>query len=479
MPVGIEFRFVAGEYHATAWDQAVNGGDSEWPPSPWRILRALLSTWHTRCPDIPAEVIDHLVGVLTESPPSYLLPETRAGHTRHYLPGAGHLSSELGGTSLTLAPRLHVNPKDPLVVVWPQATIDPDDAAVLERLVTDIPYLGRAESRCEAKLLDDHVLRSHGPIDQRWTTPTPGGSARVLAPQTGVTRAQLEVTPDQMRKAKCLVPSGAQWVDYRAGDTPEEPATTRATARTEPTTIRWALDSRAPFLARDGILATTGLRGAVLGVLGGDKALAADADGWIIAGPHHGTAAGPHKHAHWLWEADAQGQISQLILWVPRGVPTKWVGAIASVRRLPRFREAPKGYRSGAALHLQAIGDPTAVCPQLAVTARSWRTRTPMLTDRHPKPGRDPEPFVRRELEREFAFRAGDNRLAPTIRSVRVTRDWSTPELLAYRRYRWGESMAQRRRGFDVQVELDCEHAGPLSLGALSHFGFGSFEPIP
>lgn len=27
-------------------------------PSPWRILRALLATWHNRWPDLPAGTID-------------------------------------------------------------------------------------------------------------------------------------------------------------------------------------------------------------------------------------------------------------------------------------------------------------------------------------------------------------------------------------------------------------------------------------
>jgi CRISPR-associated protein Csb2 len=40
--------FPAGRYHANPWDRAVNEGATEWPPSPWRILRALVATWHTR-----------------------------------------------------------------------------------------------------------------------------------------------------------------------------------------------------------------------------------------------------------------------------------------------------------------------------------------------------------------------------------------------------------------------------------------------
>jgi len=43
MPL-IELRFPAGRYHATPWGSHVNEGAVEWPPSPWRLLRALIAT---------------------------------------------------------------------------------------------------------------------------------------------------------------------------------------------------------------------------------------------------------------------------------------------------------------------------------------------------------------------------------------------------------------------------------------------------
>ena len=61
MPTTLAFRFPLGRYHANPWDRAVNEGASEWPPSPWRILRALVATWHTRWPDLPAAEFDGLL----------------------------------------------------------------------------------------------------------------------------------------------------------------------------------------------------------------------------------------------------------------------------------------------------------------------------------------------------------------------------------------------------------------------------------
>ena len=153
MAVAIGFHFPLGEYHATPWDRAVNSGDSEWPPSPWRILRALLSVWHTRCPDIDLQTVESVIGKLASEPPSYLLPETFPSHTRHYLPGASH-SEVSRDTAYTLAPRLQLAPKSQVLVRWPTVELDAHERDSLERLLQGLPYLGRAESICDASLMD-------------------------------------------------------------------------------------------------------------------------------------------------------------------------------------------------------------------------------------------------------------------------------------------------------------------------------------
>ena len=40
MPITIKLTFPGGRYHATPWGRHVNEGVPEWPPSPWRLLRA-------------------------------------------------------------------------------------------------------------------------------------------------------------------------------------------------------------------------------------------------------------------------------------------------------------------------------------------------------------------------------------------------------------------------------------------------------
>jgi len=97
--LSIEFPF--GRYHATPWSQGPNSGDVEWPPSPWRLFRALIAVGHTRCPDLSPESIDSLLTELG-NPDAYLAGELSIGSTRHYMPDIAHSTKEPGRTDLVL-----------------------------------------------------------------------------------------------------------------------------------------------------------------------------------------------------------------------------------------------------------------------------------------------------------------------------------------------------------------------------------------
>src|SRR6516162_8765742 len=85
MSITLKLRFPAGRYHATPWGRHVNEGVPEWPPSPWRILRALIATWRRKCPDLRESAVRRLLEQLLDPPQSHL-PPARVAHPRHYMP---------------------------------------------------------------------------------------------------------------------------------------------------------------------------------------------------------------------------------------------------------------------------------------------------------------------------------------------------------------------------------------------------------
>jgi len=472
MGTTLAIRFPLGQYHANPWDRAVNEGESEWPPSPWRLLRALVATWHTRWPDLPAPVLDRLLDSLAD-PPSYRTPHATAGHTRHYLPDLEHRKGEPGRTDLTLDPFLSVRGDDELLVRW-DADVYGEQRHVLAKLADLLPYLGRAESVCEARLVDGDPVP-----DESWWRPDGDGSrrARLLAVARPVSRTALEASTVDIRKRRRTMPPGTSWVSYAA----EEPVTTLASAKAaafEPVSaIRFAVTGPTPMNATHGILlADEAHRQAGHELTGAGLT---DIERKEILGSN--GAATDHGHAHWI-PLDAGGEkpqpVRHLIIWVPRGLGTQEVRAVLGLRRASGRRgRGTDGYEvrgfPQVELLFQAAGGIEQVAPELCGPARRWRSVTPYLPVRHRK-RESLDAYLTDDVRTELRYRE-----QPPASIARVDPEPRLPDRWAreFRRYRMTEDMSKSRPGLGLRLEFAEPVAGPLLLGKLSHFGYGIFVP--
>ncbi len=144
----LEYHFVAGRYHATPWGSHVNEGLLEWPPSPYRILRALVATGFSRLGWSGIEgAARELFDLLAASPPSYALPEGTTSHTRHYMPPFK------GNTTKVIDAFLRFSAGNRMYVRFPTG-LPEACRVVLASLLKAQPYLGRAEAWVEAALAD-------------------------------------------------------------------------------------------------------------------------------------------------------------------------------------------------------------------------------------------------------------------------------------------------------------------------------------
>ena len=147
MPV-LEIAFPAGRYHATAWGRNVNEGEPEWPPSPFRLARALLDMRFRRHTDIDDSRLESALLLLTGSP-RFSLPPTSKTAVKYYFDQGKTDGKKQGVLDAFVcmqkcAPVYMELPQDP-----PASALD-----VLGTLVASLPYLGRAESWIEARLRD-------------------------------------------------------------------------------------------------------------------------------------------------------------------------------------------------------------------------------------------------------------------------------------------------------------------------------------
>lgn len=466
MTTAIAIRFPLGRYHATPWGRAVNEAAVEWPPSPWRILRALYATWRWRCPDLPEEAVVATLSTLAE-PPAFRLPRYAEGHTRHYMPDATHLAgmSKQGATTAysddakdkAFDPFAAVDPAAEVVVRWP-ADLDHDSRKTLSRLCTSLPYLGRAESICDAHLLtaadeDGPWLEPGSPSDLGQTP------VRILVPRPPLDIAALVVRTPEVRRAGRLAPPGARWETYPPA-LPERPppiARRRASRSAPvPTSVRLRLAGPVLPATHEAVLYGHTLRRAVMDRHGRPSPTLSGRD------PH--ARRDGHRHAHYLViDSDGDRLLDTAVAWASEGFTEEELIAFLSIRRL---MSGVPGFRP-VRVAVEAVGSVAEVAPELTRVSPRWRSITPFAPYRH-QARKATEDFVKEELYRELATRN-----MPVAKDIRVVSgDW-----LAFRRQRPGTKPNLRAMG--LQIELAQPVGGPVVLGALSHFGLGLFGPLP
>ncbi len=150
----IRIEFTAGRYHATAWGRHVNEGTVDWPPAPWRILRALIAVWYRKRPDLPTAAVRECILGLAAVAPEYSLPPGRPTHSRHFMP---LYRTDLRKTAKIFDGFLEFGPQAALLIRWPGVELSANATSALAGLLGALSYLGRAESWVEASLVEDAI----------------------------------------------------------------------------------------------------------------------------------------------------------------------------------------------------------------------------------------------------------------------------------------------------------------------------------
>ena len=161
MTVSLAFRFLARRYHATPLGHHVNEGLIEWPPSPWRLLRALISVGYTSGVwdgAGPSDVGRNLIGKLSCELPCYYIPATTGTHSRHYMPTA-KLENGKEKTTLVFDTWARIEDENQeLVIIWRDVVLEGAELDMLSDLVERLNYLGRSESWVEGRVMDGETI---------------------------------------------------------------------------------------------------------------------------------------------------------------------------------------------------------------------------------------------------------------------------------------------------------------------------------
>lgn len=525
----IEFESLSGHYHATPWNHQVNEGVLEWPPSPWRIIRALIATWHLKArEDVDEDEVKSIAYKLANDLPRYHLPEMTQAHTRHYMPLAKENSSGL------IFQAFGYIKDESIIVQWPNVQLTEKEQASFIRLLSKLGFLGRAESWFEARLIENidkvwncyPVTNEHQPISSMEIVKVLCSNnedsfvewrAQILTkmearelhrqrekdieknknPRNALSKSMIQRiaagvpsslwdvfhcdTAEMKRQGWSQAP-GTYWVEYwRGAVRPGVPLKPYRSDQTLPIVARFTVASSVLPRLTDALYEAEKLH----------QTLVKYSDGISVFTGHdeNGVRLNGHLHAHIFPEShDNRGRITHFTVYAPMGFDDQARRALERVRKL----WGKKG--NDLQLVLIGIGQPAdfagintlaGACP-LFTTSRVWRSRTPFISTRHVrrsrngKPQRDAFGRVVGSPEHDLLRLLNLQGLNPIeVREIEGTPLGNIA--------RWLEFRTSRKRGSDQRARTLAKGyeivfkepvAGPIAVGYGAHLGLGQFQPV-
>ncbi len=501
--LALSFTFPGGRYHATPWGRHVNEADLEWPPSPWRIVRALIAVWHRKLDHEQRDVavLERLLGKLSEHAPHYQIPDAVHAHTRHYMPGKGDK------TTLVFDAFARLDANAAVTVVWHGLELDSEESALLDELLAKLGFLGRAESWADAVRLpewsgecncvpgDEAVDTATGEVKERLSLYMPMPPADYLnfqlAQREGLAK-RADLKPRDRRTIEATLP--AAWLaavsldtsDLRAAGWSAPPAARRiayvrpagllrpvAQVRTQSrqhksiSTLRFAMYGKPLPLINHAVRVGEWLRMAAMSRVKsvcGEEVIPS-----IISG-HGLSTENRHAHAFWLPEdSDDDGHIDHLLIHIPAQIAGAERKALESLQKL--WNRDGQVWR----LVLEHAGDVEEFTQsRLCAQSCEFISTTPYLMPWHMKKGFTAADQIRRECEHR-----GLRHLTSVepVSTLPVKGRQLRP--IDFHRFRNKRGLTQPdTHGGFWRLTFAEPVQGPLALGFGCHFGLGLFKPM-
>lgn len=485
----LSIEFLAGRYHATSWDHHVNEGTVEWPPSPWRLVRALLAASYKLHPEEPPKAVRRtLEAMLVE--PHYAVPPATMAHTRHYMP-TDDKPMKVFDAFVAPAGRLEVH--------WPAVELDREQLVTLDRILGALTYLGRSESWIEVRRVAaltqevNCVPAADGSLDLWAVQPASEyGSwrARWNAEQAELPKKQRRDVPEdwwgvvhlgtgQLFKDGWSRAPGTRRVRYRFMPA-QTPRRSRSAIRRAPSAARFELASAVLPRLTQALPVGERVRVALLKWSDGHPV-------FVGRGPTGDIQRG-HSHAWFLpADDDADGLLDHVLVFARSGFDA------AALRALERLRRVWGHGGHDIELTLVGLGSQEelgglrrdarirARCPQLG-SARVWESHTPFIPPRHTKRRggqiRDtPAEQVALLLQQHGLPNAVIHPLS--ARELALPRPPTPIDWYRFRRVRTsGGGRRGDGRGYGFRLRFDAEVSGPIALGYAAHQGLGQFVAI-
>jgi CRISPR-associated protein Csb2 len=466
--ITIRLTFPAGRYHATPWGRHVNEGVAEWPPSPYRLLRALYDVWQRKCFDISAEEAREVLEALAAGVPRFQLPRVAATHTRSYLSSNAQDPTD---KNLVFDSFLVFERSDACYISWKDLDLTARARETLARLLSHLNYLGRSESWVAAELWDRGIDGAFNcdAVEREGAT----GELTRVACAVPVSEYKgksawmdaLTFSTANLLKGRVSSPPLLRHVAY-ARDEDAIDTDPPYVAQREPQEIHevmLGLDSTVLPLVTTTLEVAEQIRVRLMGAhkrrMGGDESRVSP----VFSGKEaDGTKRLDHGHVYILPLGNSDGRIDRVLI-VSRLRPfgEDELDAIRGVRKLWQ-RDGRPDVRCVVTWQGTLDGG---VGEMAAVVASA----TPFVPPRHWRKGRDFEKYLVDEVMRECRNHGVGE---PT----KVERRDSMGGLFHEVEYRRNRKDDPVRPGYSLRLTFAHPMATPFAIGYGAHYGLGQFR---
>jgi CRISPR-associated protein Csb2 len=481
--IHIQVDFHTNQYQACAWGNHHSEGVIDWPPAPWRLLRAIAAgSYNVHLAEKHLPTLKLLLHKLAAVLPSYTLPPTTYIQHRSPRPQVNPKTAKVGpGKTLYSAGLLMSSEHSQLFIHWPVELSDTEEL-VLQLCLSGLTYLGRREAAATLTVVED--------------APEPNAEA-----DPGGTRIVAIATPDQDPEALWEALNLSAHENYGENRSAVFPGVQQATYRVEVANPRRRPPSGnvqhmvtlavnpvdSPRLPMKLALKLTDRL---------HRSLVSRCPDQVFTGQEMGQPSDNHNHTIIQCVSDSTDRyVEQLRLYSHEGYDTPHLAVIAACNYLQGIA---RGY--DVSLSLADLGSTDGPFQKWESATPFFLSRFPatrrgkprMLTERYRKDG--PEHQVLRYLQflpwlgltgnahyqehhQGLALYLNDA-LAAVVACQPFPQFW---EWAADREQ--GQAMQPKgnkvgRIGYCVRLQFAEPVKGPISLGYAAHYGLGAMQPV-
>ncbi len=497
MSLLIEQRFPLGRFHASRWrENAFADPYGEWPPSPWRLVRALAARWYQysrETGDRDEEKIKRLLNTIASERPVYHLPESafRGPSLKQYQPtgefawsdpSAGSGAVKQSKTTLFPDSYFAFTSTDQVIWRWETLLVPAEDLELLKELLTRITYFGRAESYSRLQLAQAEFAVNCQPSSGNDGVPVlcfkPNSPLRL--------DALLARYSDQKPVADVSVPPGTEWVFYQRpvrSVSQRQNAPRTSVSEAKPRYVQFSIGGHIYPPKRQWIRIAERFRGRVLRGIQEQPELRERLAGKNEDGTMMKTN---HRHAYYLIWPDEYGNPARLIVWRPEPFSREELACLdkAAEKAISWAdrRLSSKDSEQDRVVRLIPLPSATPLPKDMQGTSKQWTSATRFVrpANRHTR-GRngrtrlseEPEQICARLIELNWGVRPIQiERIDSSALWVRLHESEAEKKT----RLADGKRNAKAGPGFQLKITFEEPFQGPLMVGDSCHFGLGLFR---